>query len=102
MVTQPVCAQCGASGWGITVNESPAAPLTLDQIHSTYSETVYFCDTLCLVRWAVEQRENVVGFWQRAWQESAGDVNHVLRAPLLDRVMIHRWWGKRADARRNP
>lgn len=98
-MTAPVCSQCGRSGWDITVGGAQAAPLTLEIIHSTHAETVWFCDTLCLLRWAVEQRESVVKFWHRAWEKSAGDVNHVLRAPLSDRVMIHRWWRKRVEAR---
>ena len=97
----PECAQCGRSGWDITVGGVPAAPLTLEIIGPLGADdTVCFCDTLCLLRWAVEQREKVVGYWQHAWQESAADVNHVLRAPLLERVMIGRWWRKRFEARR--
>ena len=98
----PTCAQCGESGWSITVGGEPAAPLTLDQMHSIYAETLHFCDTLCLLRWAVEQRENVGKFWQEQWRRSAGDVNHVLhQANFLDRVLISRWWRKRFEAHRS-
>ena len=99
-MSNPVCAQCGQSGWAITVNGDPAAPLTLEQIHSTHAETVHFCNTLCLLRWAVEQRESVVEYWHDAWTRSEGDVNNILHAPLLERVRIHRWWAKRVDLRR--
>jgi hypothetical protein len=98
-MSAPVCAQCGRTGWDITVGGVDAAPLTLEWIHSTYAETLCFCDTLCLLRWAVEQRESVVRFWHNAWTESAGDVNHVLRATLMDRILIGRWWRKRVDRR---
>lgn len=98
-MTAPACAQCGASGWDITIGGTPGAPLTLHQIHATYSEDVYFCDTLCLLRWAVEQRESVVRFWRRSWEQSAADINHVLRASLLERVRIGRWWSKRVEQR---
>jgi hypothetical protein len=93
----PVCAQCGRTGWSITVGGVPAAPLTLEEIGSLQAKTYHFCDTLCLLRWAVDQREQVTQFWIDSWSRSASDTNHILRASMMERVMIHRWWRSRVE-----
>lgn len=98
----PACAQCGATGWSITVGGVPAAPMHLRIIGPLSADELDFCDERCLLQWCIGRREMIVEGLYRQLNRSGGDVNALLHASFWDRVFFsrRRTWRRLFDERK--